>query len=1379
MTDVKFGKRVFTLAVVAMTILWTMAAGLAPLMTNAQVSLSAGDLIKGESFSTVYYYGSDGMRYTFPNEKTYFTWYSNFNGVTTVSDSQLAGVTLGGNAVYRPGTNWIKIQSDDNVYAVSPSGALHWIESEAVATALYGSSAWGGFVHDVPDTFFADYSDSVSLMSADGLYDGALVSDGSTTYLFWGGDLREVSSAGMSGNRLQSKHVLNTSVDLSGLPMGAALSGYSAEVSDTAQMTSGDVVAPSGSLSYSVASSTPAGITIPGGANGVEMTKWAFTAGSAAAELDSLLVSLGGIGATTDFSNVYLYEGTVRLTEGRSVNSATRTATFSNLNLSIAAGATRYISLVATTSTASPAGDTASFGIAESANVGSGGTVSGGSAYGNVFTFSASDVGTIEIDKNGTITDPSIGAADAVVGQFNITASTEDASLRRMRLDIDNASDHSDFKLWQGTTLLATGVNTTGDSVDFELTSPYVIAEGSNRVFKVSLDVGGQAADTIKVSVKNTTDVIAVGGDFGFNMVVDYNTTTGTGSYDGSTCTSTAGLCSFSTIQGGDVTIVFNGPTTADISIDSEDLTFLAFSITAAQDITVKDFDIIVSADDDGDSIVEFETETAATNDTDGLLNTALDEAFLTDVSIRMADSGSRLMGPLELSVAGSDAFQILDFTDDFFMAGGTTYDLIVTADVSANTLAGELYAVAIDISGVVIEDENNDALTNATDIVPTGNINGNAFTAASPSLAVALASSPTSFTTVQGSSSESVLGMTLTAGSAEDVTITSFLVDAWGDATAAMTDAVLGGEANAQVEDFFSSCSLYDGAGVLVGGPVGTTTGGNGFNFESMNFVVPAGEVVLANVVCNLHNPSQTANAYFGFEVELAANVAAQDLSGDNVALTGFDFNAVTTSVAPTVMVTVDDSGTLAIAGDSSSPDAAILLAGTSNNVVSTFRATATLEDFLITTLTFDEVQAGLDGQAAGAYANNIGGVTLSYTDSAGLPASKTAYMASNRVTLSGLDMYVDTDSVTKFNVAVNIPVIDRTSGGSASSGEKIKLGFSDGDDSGSDQLRAVAQGSGSVVGEATTGNDIGDNTTNINAFVVRETMPTVNLHASSPSGAKVPGLQEVLRFTVAASSNEDVIVDELVFKMSSTDNAGTPTLWNECDSVPAVNESVLADFTLYNTSDTSTPLESGDSAWDLLGVLGGTCSSTPEKIGFVQVEGLQGNMVIAAGTTETFSLYFDSTGASSSADDTIRFDIPADPILSTWIDTDTVDVATVTPTAIINTLTTNASAGEVGRGTVICITTNADCDDAADETAFVADQDATTATIAYVYRGYLGDASAVHVIADNLLYLPSSFVWFDSGTGTATEDTAFNDAISGAYLVDNLPLTGGTIVF
>jgi hypothetical protein len=119
-------------------------------------TVASGDLIKG-SLPAVYYYGSDNKRYVFPNDKVYFSWYADFSGVKTVSDSELASYPLGGNATYRPGTRLVKIQSDPRVYAVGKGGVLRWIGSETAAAAIFGAD-WNKRVDDIADAFFVNYS---------------------------------------------------------------------------------------------------------------------------------------------------------------------------------------------------------------------------------------------------------------------------------------------------------------------------------------------------------------------------------------------------------------------------------------------------------------------------------------------------------------------------------------------------------------------------------------------------------------------------------------------------------------------------------------------------------------------------------------------------------------------------------------------------------------------------------------------------------------------------------------------------------------------------------------------------------------------------------------------------------------------------------------------------------------------------------------------------------------------------------------------------------------------------------------------------------------------------------------------------------------------
>lgn len=115
-----------------------------------------GSRIKA-SQPAVYYCGADGKRYNFPNEKVYYSWFANFSGVTVLTDAQLAAVPLGGNVTYRPGVKMVKIQSDPKTYAVARGGLLRWVQTEAIASSLYGT-LWNRKIDVVSDALFSGYT---------------------------------------------------------------------------------------------------------------------------------------------------------------------------------------------------------------------------------------------------------------------------------------------------------------------------------------------------------------------------------------------------------------------------------------------------------------------------------------------------------------------------------------------------------------------------------------------------------------------------------------------------------------------------------------------------------------------------------------------------------------------------------------------------------------------------------------------------------------------------------------------------------------------------------------------------------------------------------------------------------------------------------------------------------------------------------------------------------------------------------------------------------------------------------------------------------------------------------------------------------------------
>lgn len=154
-------------AMAAFTAFATMIATFAPIAGRAATdgAFSAGDLVKGQSTSSVYYYASNGKRYVFPNEKTYFTWYADFSGVKTISDAHLGTIPIGGNVTYRPGVKMLKITTDPRTYVVDQGGVLRHVGSESLANTLYGLN-WKNVIEDLPDPFFINYRVGTAIQTA-------------------------------------------------------------------------------------------------------------------------------------------------------------------------------------------------------------------------------------------------------------------------------------------------------------------------------------------------------------------------------------------------------------------------------------------------------------------------------------------------------------------------------------------------------------------------------------------------------------------------------------------------------------------------------------------------------------------------------------------------------------------------------------------------------------------------------------------------------------------------------------------------------------------------------------------------------------------------------------------------------------------------------------------------------------------------------------------------------------------------------------------------------------------------------------------------------------------------------------------------------------
>lgn len=191
-----------------------------------------GSLIKINGLSSVYYLDPTGLRHTFPNESVYFSWYPDFNQVTTINQTELQSYPLSANVTMRPGTKLIKITTDPTVYAVEPGGVLRKVPSEIEAANIYGSN-WSSKIVDVPDSFFNNYTVG-SPLNASQPPAGTIVKSADTKYFYFDGNkYRQITSAAtFHANRFKSENIVSVNKVISAETVGPVIASAENVLSD-------------------------------------------------------------------------------------------------------------------------------------------------------------------------------------------------------------------------------------------------------------------------------------------------------------------------------------------------------------------------------------------------------------------------------------------------------------------------------------------------------------------------------------------------------------------------------------------------------------------------------------------------------------------------------------------------------------------------------------------------------------------------------------------------------------------------------------------------------------------------------------------------------------------------------------------------------------------------------------------------------------------------------------------------------------------------------------------------------------------------------------------------------------------------------------------
>ncbi len=841
-------KQAFTTAIAAATILAT--AGLSAFVPMQASAASYGDLIKGETLSTVYYYGSDGQRYSFPNEKTFFSWNENFDSVVEITDEELADITLAGNIAYRAGSRWIKIESDEKVYAVSTDGSIHWIEDEATASGLAGDN-WNQFIDDVPDVFFVDYTVGDSLTDAAAGYTGMLWTDGTTKYLVWDSMSRMVTAAGASANGFQDGFWLTgTGFDPAGLTAGADLDAEEASLTDAAQLVETTTYEESADVSVSISGSPSASTLIEDQGIADLLLVTLTNNGSSSLDLTKLTLTRSGVSSDTTLANLFLFDGYIRLTDAATISDGKVTFNDASGLLSLGAGESASIS-VRSDLADSTNGQTVGLSIASASDlVFSGAGVASGSfpMAGSVHTIASKPSTFGAADFTGSTT-PSAASIDPQedyrVFERTLAVNTNELDLYAARFRNIGSIDAEDVEGWN----LYVGGVMRGETVDMEDAGGYITFDLSadpielttgNHQVKLLADVIGGSGRTVTVGLRNSADFVAIDQDYGQPV------------------RPTVAAATFSAMDAGAQT-VNSGSLTFSKTTDSNsgDITETASGVSLGS-WTAKAFGESMKVEKLRFAFVESDSEAVGARNGAVYLN------------------GSQIGSTATLnSTSSSTAYTEYTFGSSFVVVPGSPATVELRADIHDADGTDHIESADTWIARIVDMDttSNVQRMTSGSYIdAPDGSaVTANTLTVAAASLTVAKTGSYANQTITDPKTAYKVGSYTATAGTNEGINLTDIVVEVDGTITAA--------------SELFNMYVMYGPtADMITGSTKGTVAATS--NTWSINYALEAGETIYVNVYVDVDSSADSTDTIItGMDVNGTSMLSGTSPSTSEVA--------------------------------------------------------------------------------------------------------------------------------------------------------------------------------------------------------------------------------------------------------------------------------------------------------------------------------------------------------------------------------------------------------------------------------------------------------------------------------------------------------------
>lgn len=892
-------RKFFAVSVMALTI-FTMT-GISPVKAAAQ----AGDLIKKDGLSTVYYLGADGKRYVFPNDATYFSWYKDFSGVVTVSATELSSYPLGANIVMRPGTKLVKITTDPSVYAVEANGVLRKIQSESDAIALFGSN-WARRVVDVADSFFTNYTIGTPL-STGNIPAGSLVktADAATIYYYDGSAYRSIATeAAFAANRFDFANVITVA---SIGTLGTPLAGAEEMITKTSQGGTGTVVTGS-SLMVSLSSATPAAVSVPQNGARVPFTKVNLTAANdGAISVSSMTVKRIGLSSYSNVDKVWAENNGIVVASKKSMNSNDESILTFVPALNVPAGTTVSLDLIASL-TGSGAGNIG-LSVQSAAMVSASSASVSGSFPINGNLMSPTSYNVVNLYLSATSTAAStVKVGDekvelAKVGlDFNGTA--KDVTLKSIMLKNSGVEDLAtavmNMYLEYNGNKVSDSVTVNGRYVTFNFAPAGLdmLKDDGSKTFYVKGDVVAKAntgSDSLTFTLNKSTDIVAVEKATGFGANV-YLTSTGTTSAD-------AAAISSVTIDAGAFTVSKKTTSPSDTTIikGSDNVVLLA---------NVRADEAMIA---DGMKVIYGDTLTTAVNTdqfenvrvyVNGNLLDSFDPATSTGLITKSIDSNVSLN------------------------KGDNEIKVMVKAKSNAN--ASSAFLAKLD-GATIFSGMNGEYVSSGNAITtPSGTATGAIFTVQGATL-----------TTVRN---DGYANGKLIVRGATDVSLGKFTLKAGNDSVK-VTSIALASSTGTTSASYISDMKLFVD-GVQVGNTVDFTS--TGATFSSLNFTIA--KDTTKNVELKGSFDSSAAGASNSFQTVMTIN--AQDSRGTTV--TGPSITGTTVAFA------MAEQGSLTFALNGDSPASAILASNAAEHEVAQYKLTSLDDSSNLTEITLGNYAGG-----------------------------------------------------------------------------------------------------------------------------------------------------------------------------------------------------------------------------------------------------------------------------------------------------------------------------------------------------------------------------------------------------------------------------------